>query len=106
MNAVENFKPDKTVVGWHFQRIFEADRDYSGISKLTGNSLSLALSYLTVYKIIDNILPLSRTGLVADIESAGTPEQSMSRLGPDKPKQWDLKVSYIRTSASKIQQPC
>ena len=52
------------------------------------------MGYLSLYKIIDNILPLSGTGS-ADLESAGLLGDSANRFTLGKPKQWGLKVIYI-----------
>lgn len=92
---MENYKADPTAVGWQFQRLFGARaRDYSDGLPMKPSSLSLALGYLSIYKILDNILPLSGTGS-ADLESAGPLEKSMDQFTLEQPKQWELKVNGI-----------
>ena len=90
---VENYKADPTLTGWQFKRIFGGP-DYSDGSPMMTSSLSLALGYLSIYKILDNILPLSGTDS-ADLASAGPLEKSVDQFTPEKPKQWELKVNDI-----------
>ena len=90
---MENYRAEPTAVGWQFQRLFGGP-DYSDGLQMKHNSLSLAMGYLSLYKIIDNILPLSGTGS-ADLESAGLQGDSANRFTLGKPKQWGLKVIYI-----------
>ena len=61
---------------------------------MKASSLSLALAYLSIYKILDNILPLSSTGS-ADLLSVGPLEKSMDQFTLEQPKQWELKVNDI-----------
>ncbi len=92
---VENFQVGPTPICWQFQRLFGAQaRDHSDGLPIKPKSLALAMSYLSIYKIIDNILPLSGAGS-ADLQRAGHLGESTDRFTFENPKHWELKVNYI-----------
>ncbi len=63
------------------------------------------MGYLTLYKIFDNILPLSGTAS-ADLESGGLLGDSADRFMLEQPKRWEFERELYRFAVSNTHKPC
>ena len=82
-----------------FSGLGSRDRDYSDGSSINPRSLSLPMDYLSIYKIFDNILPLSGTGSL-DLEPAGPPGRIYGSIYAGTAKALGIEGDSYRISAS------